>query len=156
MAAKQAQDLTEKTLRVVETRSVAQGIAALLALNPEAGLDDNAAAMEEARQAVRTVEVTRAVRSASIGGVAVSEGQIIAIVDDELKLAAETAEDAVLEALAGLDEAGATIVTLYYGADTSPAEAQALGQRVAQRFPEYEVEVVSGGQPHYYYIVSVE
>jgi DAK2 domain fusion protein YloV len=156
MAAKQAQDLTEKTLRVVETRSVAQGIAALLALNPEAGLDDNAAAMEEARQAVRTVEVTRAVRSASIGGVAVSEGQIIAIVDDELKLAAETTEDAVLDALAGLDAAGATIVTLYYGADTSPAEAEALGQRVGQRFPEYEVEVVSGGQPHYYYIVSVE
>jgi dihydroxyacetone kinase-like predicted kinase len=112
--------------------------------------------MEEARQGVRTVEVCRAVRSVSLGGVAVSEGQIIAIVDDELKLAAATAADAVVEALAGLDVEGATIVTLYYGADTAAAEAEALGERVRQQFPQYEVEVLSGGQPHYYYIVSLE
>ncbi len=156
MAAKQAEELTEKRLRVVETRSVPQGIAALLALNQDADLEANVTAMEEARRGVRTVEVCRAVRSTSVGGVKVREGQIIAVVDDELKLAAETAEEGALRALEGLEAEGASLVTLYYGADTKQAEAESLGDRVREAFPQYEVEVVHGGQPHYNYIVSVE
>jgi hypothetical protein len=156
MAAKQAEELTEKRLRVVETRSLPQGIAALLALNQDADLEANVAAMEEARHGVRTVEVCRAVRSTSVGGVKVREGQVIAVVDDELKLAAETAEEGVLQALEGLEAEGASLVTLYYGADTKQAIAESLGERVRETFPRYEVEVVHGGQPHYNYIVSVE
>ncbi|MCH7835754.1 MAG: DAK2 domain-containing protein [Chloroflexi bacterium] len=156
MAAKQAEGLTEKRLRVVETRSLPQGIAALLALNQDTDLEANVTAMEEARQGVRTVEVCRAVRSTSIGGVKVREGQVIAVVDDELKLAAETAEEGVLQALEGLEAEGASLVTLYYGADTKQAIAESLGARVREAFPRYEVEVVHGGQPHYDYIVSVE
>ncbi|MEX0800485.1 MAG: DAK2 domain-containing protein [Dehalococcoidia bacterium] len=156
LAAQQAVDLTQKRLRVVETRSIPQGIAALLAVNPEGDADSNAAAMEEARQGVVTVEVCRAARSTSVGGVKVAEGQIIAIVDDELKLAAETAEEGVLQALAGLGEDGGSLVTLYYGADTAQGDAEALGERVRESLPRFEVEVVFGGQPHYDYIVSVE
>jgi dihydroxyacetone kinase-like predicted kinase len=112
MAAKQAEGLTQKRLRVVEARSIAQGIAALLALNQDVDLETNVAGMEEARHDITTVEVCRAVRSTSVGGVNVSQGQIIAVVDDELKLAADTAEDGVLRALEGVavlrggDEAG--------------------------------------------------
>ena len=156
MAAKQAEGLTQKRLRVVETRSIPQGIAALLALNQDAELEANVTAMEEARQGVLTLEVCRAVRSTSIGGVKVNDGQIIAIVDDELKLAAETAEEGVLRALEGVEAEGASLVTLYYGADTNQAEAESLGERVKQVFPQYDVEVVHGGQPHYNYIASVE
>ncbi len=156
MAAKQAEELTQKRLRVVETRSIPQGIAALLALNQDAELEANVTAMEEARQGVLTLEVCRAVRSTSIGGVKVREGQIIAIVDDELKLAAETAEEGVLRALEGVEAEGVSLVTLYYGADTKQAEAESLGERVTQEFPQYDVEVVHGGQPHYNYIASVE
>ena len=156
MAAKQAEELTQKRLRVVETRSIPQGIAALLALNQDADLETNLAAMEEARQGVRTVEVCRAVRSTSIAGVEVREGQIIAIVDDELKLAAETAEEGVLRALEGVEAVGASLVTLYYGADTKQAQAESLADRVREALPQYEAEVVYGGQPHYNYIVSVE
>ena len=156
MAAKQAEELTQKRLRVVETRSIPQGIAALLALNQDAELEANVAAMEEAGQGVFTLEVCRAVRSTSIGGVKVHEGQIIAIVDDELKLAAETAEEGVLRALEDIEAEGASLVTLYYGADTKQAEAESLGERVKQAFPQYDVEVVCGGQPHYNYIASVE
>ena len=156
MAAKQAEELTQKRLRVVETRSIPQGIAALLALNQEAELEANVTAMEEAGQGVLTLEVCRAVRSTSIGGVKVREGQIIAIVDDELKLAAETAEEGVLRALEGVEAEGVSLVTLYYGADTKQAEAESLGKRVKQVFPQYDVEVVHGGQPHYNYIASVE
>ena len=156
MAARQAEELTQKRLRVVETRSIPQGIAALLALNQDAELEANVTAMEEAGQGVLTLEVCRAVRSTSIGGVKVREGQIIAIVDDELKLAAETAEEGVLHALEGVEAEGVSLVTLYYGADTKQAEAESLGERVKQAFPQYDVEVVCGGQPHYNYIASVE
>jgi len=156
MAAKQAEELTKKRLRVVETRSVAQGIAALLALNQDEELEANVEAMEEARLGVRTIEVCRAVRSTSVRGVKVREGQIIAIVDDELRLAAETAEEGVLRALEGVEAQGASLVTLYYGADTKQEDAESLSGRLREAFPGYDVEVVYGGQPHYNYIVSLE
>ncbi len=156
MAAEQAKELTQKRLEVVPTRSVPQGIAALLALNPDADLASNLEAMEAARQGVRTVEVCRAVRSTSIGGVKVGQGQIIAVVDDELELAADTAEEAVKAALVGLPMDAASLVTLYYGADTSRPEAEALAEELRQLYPRHEVEVVLGGQPHYNYIVSLE
>ncbi len=156
MAAKQAVELAEKRLRVVETRSIPQGIAALLALNQDHDLEANVEAMEEALSGVQEVEVCRAVRSTSVGGVKVREGQIIAIVNDELKLAAETAEEGVLQALEGLEAGGASLITLYYGADTRQTQAESLGDRIREAFPKYDVEVVYGGQPHYDYIVSVE
>jgi DAK2 domain fusion protein YloV len=156
MAAQQAQELARKRLRVVETRSIPQGIAALLALNQDHNLEANVVAMEEARSGVRTVEVCRAVRSTSVGGVKVREGQIIAIVDDELKLAAETAEEGVQRALEGVEVEGASLVTLYYGADTGQGQAESLAERIRETFPQYDVEVVFGGQAHYNYIVSLE
>ncbi len=156
MAARQAVELTEKRLRVVETRSIPQGVAALLALNQDHELEANLEAMEEARSGVHAVEVCRAVRSTSVGGVKVREGQIIAIVDDELKLAAETAEEGALRALEGMEAEGASLVTLYYGADRQQAEAESLEGRIREALPQYDVEVVYGGQPHYNYIISVE
>jgi hypothetical protein len=156
MAAKQAEELSQKRLRVVETRSIPQGIAAVLALNQETDLDENVAAMEEAREGVHTVEVCRAVRSTTVGGVKVREGQIIAIVDDELKLAAESAEAGALRALEGIETGGASLVTLYNGSDTKEADADLLAEQIREALPQYEVEVVHGGQPHYNYIISIE
>jgi hypothetical protein len=91
-----------------------------------------------------------------VRGVKVREGQIIAIVDDELRLAAETAEEGVLRALEGVEAEGASLVTLYYGADTKQEGAESLSVRLRETFPGYDVEVVYGGQPHYNYIVSLE
>jgi hypothetical protein len=156
MAAQQAVGLTKKHLTVVPTRSMPQGIAALLAMSPEEGLEENAQAMEEGRQLVRTVEVTRAVRTTSIGGVKVEEGQYIAIVDDELKLSAASPEQAALQALEALAGGGTSLVTLYYGADTDEVHAKALAEHLCERLAGYEVEVVYGGQPHYDYVISVE
>ena len=156
MAAQQAVELTSKRLRVVPTRSIPQGIAALLVLNQDSDLETNAQAMDEARQGVRTVEVTRAVRSTVLKGVKVREGQIIAIVDDELKLAAQSAEEAAMQSLEELTGDGTSLIALYYGADTTEAQAQALAEELRQRYAGHEVEVVFGGQPHYNYIISVE
>jgi len=156
LAAEQARDLTEKRLHVIGTRSMPQGIAALLAVSPaEPDVEANARAMEEARETVRTIEVTRAVRSTSLSGVRVSQGDVIAIVDDELKLAAPSPDDAVIQAIEGLNGQG-SLITLYNGAETAEAPAHALAGKIRQQFPSYEVEVVFGGQPHYDYIVSVE
>jgi len=139
----------------VKSRSVPQGIAALLAFNFEHGVDENESDMTEALPSVRTVEVTRAVRSTSIGGVKVEEGQIIAIVDDVLKLAAGSADEAALEALG--DIAGeSALITIYYGAETAWEQADALASRVRGKFPTAEVDVHFGGQPHFDYILSVE
>ncbi len=156
MAAQQAVDLTKKALKVVPTRSMPQGIAALLALNQDADLDSNVRAMDEAGRGVRTVEVCRAVRSTSLRGVKVAEGQIIAIVDDELKLAAKSAEEAVVRALEDLPGRDTSLITLYYGADTLQHDAEALADDLRERYSDHEVEVVFGGQPHYPYLVSVE
>lgn len=156
MAAQQAVGLTKKNLVVVPTRSMPQGIAALLAMNPEEGLDDNAQAMDEARQLVRTVEVTRAVRSTSVGGIKVEAGDCIAILDDELKLSAATPEMAALQAVEDVTEGGTSLVTLYYGAGTSKSQATTLADDLRKRLVGHEVEVVYGGQPHYNYVISVE
>jgi len=156
LAAEQAIGLTKKRLRVVRSRSIPQGIAALLAMNPEEGLDANAGAMEQATQSVRTVEVTRAVRSTTLRGVKVAKGQVIAIVDDELKLAAESPEEAALRALEPIATGETSLITLYYGADTSGAQAEALSEQLRRRFAGHQVEAVYGGQPHYSYIVSLE
>ena len=156
LAAQQARGLTKKRLHVIGSRSMPQGIAALLAMNPEEmDARANVEAMEEACGNVRTIEVTRAVRSTSIGGVKVYEGDVIAIVDDELKLAAPSPEEAIVQALEGLGGEG-SLVTLYYGGESNPSGAQTLARNIRDRFSSYEVEVVDGGQPHYDYIVSLE
>jgi DAK2 domain fusion protein YloV len=156
MAAQQAAGLAAKRCQVMPTRSMPQGLAALLAMNPEEGADQNLPEMQAAAQAVHTIEVTRAVRSTSIGGVRVEEGDVIAIVDDELRLTAATPEDAVEEAVAGAAGGGTSLITLYWGAGSDEQSAAALAERLRGRFPDHEVEVVFGGQPHYHYIVSVE
>lgn len=156
LAAQQARDLTQKRLHVIGTRSMPQGIAALLAVNPEEDVEASVEAMEQACGTIRTIEVTRAVRSTSLSGVRVNEGEVIAIVDDELKLAAPSAEEAVIQALSDLPEGAGTLATLYYGAETAASAAEALGQRLRQRFTGLEVQVVDGGQRQYDYIVSVE
>lgn len=153
--AEQAAKLAKRPVHVVGTRSVPQGIAALLAVNPDATPKENVEAMNAALSGVRTIEVTRAARGVSIGGVAVSPEQPIALIDDALTDAASTAEDAALAALARV-EADRALVTLFLGRNTEPERGEALAARVRERFSEAEVEVRPGGQPFYDYVISVE
>jgi DAK2 domain fusion protein YloV len=156
LAAQQAVALTKKQARVVPSRSVPQGIAAVLAVNPDDAFDENVRAMEDAIARVRTIEITRAVRSTSIAGVKVEEGQSIAIVDDALKLAAASPEEAAMRALKDVVGDESSLITMYYGGDTDEATATRLGYTIREEFHDHEVEVVFGGQPHYDYIISVE
>jgi hypothetical protein len=155
-AASQIQPLTSKRVKVIPTRNIPQGIAAVLAFDYEMNAEENAQAMEEAASKVKAIEITRAMRGTRLNGLEIRKGQFIAILNDEDLIArADKIRDVILEALgkAGAEEAG--IVTVYYGADIKEGEAQAIAQEIRDRY-HTEVEVVYGGQPHYNYIISLE
>jgi DAK2 domain fusion protein YloV len=155
-AASQVQSLTSKKVKVVPTRNIPQGIAALLAFGYDMNLEKNARAMEKAVSNVQAIEVTRAVRETHLNGLEIRKGQFIALLNDEdLIASADKPGDVILEALgkAGVEKAG--IVTVYYGAEINGAEAQEIAQEIRDRY-HTEVEVIYGGQPHYDYIISLE
>ena len=143
-------------VHIVASRSVPQGVAALLAYNPVWGLADNLAAMAGAVSGVVTIEVTRAVRDSSVDGVTVRQGDYIALVDDRLALSAGSAEDALEGALALAGPGGDAVVTVYRGADADGGAAELCAAALGAGFPGVEVEWVYGGQPHYHYLASVE
>ncbi len=157
LAASQVHSLTSKEVTVVPTRTMPQGIAAIIAFNYEGGLEENVRAMEEVIATVKTVEITKAARSTQIKGLKVKKGQAIAIIDDENLVAAGDNMTEVL--FQAIDKAGiksAEVVTLYYGANVEAPQAEQVTQEIRKKYPEKQVEMVSGGQPHYYYIVSLE
>jgi len=156
LAARQAQELSRKEVAVVPTRSIPQGVAALLAFNHQAGLEENVAAMERAAGEVHTGEVTTATRDASLNGVQVRQGQIIGLQDDQLVVSGDTVDEVVEALLDRMGVADLEIVTLYYGADVRQEEAEALAARLQEKYPDQSFEVVYGGQPHYFYILSAE
>lgn len=157
MASQQAQGLVEgKTVAVVPSKSVPQGISALLALNPHADLARNAQTMTAALGHVQTGEVTIAVQDAFFDGIEVRAGDVIGLLNDRLT-AKGNDSDAVVEDLLG--QMGVTdleIVTLYYGQPVATDEAKALQARLSKLFPDQEIEIVNGGQPFYHYIISAE
>lgn len=156
LAASQAAHLTDRKIHVIPTRTFPQGVAALMAFDPDRSAADNEKAMTEAISEIKTIEVTRAVRDATVGGVKVEAGRYIAIIDGELSLAEESAEEAVMAGLDRSVDGAASVVTIYWGGDASEALAVDLAERIRGGFPEVEVETARGGQPLYPYIVAVE
>lgn len=156
LAAEQVSTLTTKRVAVVPTRSVPQGIAALAAFNFDADLDANVAAMTDVANSVHAGEVTRAVRTATIEGVSVTEGQVIGLVDGKLCCAGETVEAVLRAVLARADADQAELITLYRGADVDEAAGNAMVESLSSHYPDAAFELVDGGQPHYDYLLSVE
>ncbi|MBA7593561.1 hypothetical protein ES703_00490 [subsurface metagenome] len=156
LAAEQARELSEKKVEVVATESIPQGIAALLAFDCEADFEANIRAMDRARGALRTVEITRAVRKAKFGDLVMAKGQPIGFLDDQLVAAADSMFQVIDEVLGKIDLEQSELITLYYGADTEDAEAEKIAEALRQKYPQLEVEVIYGGQPHYNYILSLE
>jgi DAK2 domain fusion protein YloV len=156
LAAEAARDLSAKQVAVVHSRSIPQGIAAMMCLRPEAGVESNVEAMERSLALVKTGEITRATRSVELDGVDVKEGEIIGLVDGRLRSSGPD-EDAVLdEVLEEMGVADSGIVTVYYGADIAIEQAAGLAEHIRARYPDVEVEVVEGGQAHYFYILGAE
>jgi hypothetical protein len=156
LTANQVHSLTTKAIEVVPTVTIPQGVAALLAFDYEADFETNARRMEEAKSGVKSIEITRAVRPARIGEFSIKEKQAIGFLDGELVAVGDNADDVLNEVLAKLDLDNAEVITIYYGTDTEPAEAEQVSASIHEQHPQLQVEAVRGGQPHYNYIVSVE
>ena len=149
-------------LHVIPSRTIPQGVASLLAFNPEGdpGLDN----MVRAIETVKTVEVTTAVRQSTVGGLAVKKGQFIGILDGEIVAATDSALSALRQALLMAKEAGSTqgetprheLLTLYWGEDADEKQARDVAEQLRNTIPVAEVEVVYGGQQDYPYIASLE
>jgi uncharacterized protein len=140
---------------VVATRNLPQGISALLALEPDATLDDNCARMRSAIEHVHALEVTRAVRDSTSNGHDIKEGDVLGILDDEIREVGAD-EGSVIGAVVGASALTPELVTVYRGGDVTVAEADELVGALRSRFPETEFELHDGGQEHYSYVLSLE
>jgi DAK2 domain fusion protein YloV len=156
LAAQQTRQLTDKHVFVVASRTVPQGIAAMLALNYQTDAESNARSMEQALNNVQTAEITRAVRSVQINGMAVTEGAIIGLLNGDLTATGDDMQLVIDQMLAQMKAGEAEIITIYHGVEVTPAEAQALAEHIREAYPGPEVEVIEGGQPYYHYILSAE
>lgn len=156
MAAKQVGELTDKDVRVVETRSVPQGIAALLAFTPEEPLDENVVAMEHARKKIKSGQVTFAVCDSKVGGQDIRENDIIGIYEEEIAVVGQDVNRVVKDLLFKMADENAEIITLYSGEAVDGEAAALLRDELTLMFNGKEVELYDGGQPFYYYIISVE
>ncbi len=154
--ARQVCDLTKKKVAVVPSKTVMQGVSALVAFNFESDLETNVRVMTEALGGVRTGQIATAVRSMQYKDLIVREGQIIGFVDGELTVAEDTIESALSRLLEKMDISNAEILTAYFGEDIDRATAEETFKPIRDQYPHLEVEVIFGGQPHYHYLISVE
>lgn len=156
LTANQVHSLTKKTIEVVPTETIPQGVAALLAFDYEANLNTNTQIMKKAASAVRSVEITRATRSTRIGDLKIKKKQPIGILDGDLVAVGDSNLDVINRVLDRLELDKSEVVTIYYGADTELTEAEQVNASIREMYPQLQVEVVQGSQPHYNYIISVE
>ena len=157
LTAAQIKELTKKQVEIIPSRTLPQGITALLTFNYESTMEENVQAMTKAIKSVKSVEITTAARSTQINGMKIKQGQIIGIIDDsELVACGDDVRSVLMDSLTkgGIDSA--ELVTLYYGADTKERDAEKAAQMLREKYPGKQIEVVKGGQPHYFYIVSLE
>lgn len=157
MAANQARDLTEdKEIIVIPSKTVPQGITALVNFIPDLTPEENLENMTAEMERVQTAQITYAVRNTSVDGMEIHEGDIMAIGDHGM-LAVDTsvlgAAKAALEAMLNEDS---ELVTIYYGSDVTEADAEAFRKQAEEEFPDKEIELQYGGQPIYYYMISAE
>lgn len=156
MAAKAAVELTVKRAAVIPSRSVPQGLAAIMRLIPDGDFDSVIADMTTALDDVETGEITFATRSVEIDGVVVQEGEFIALLNDKLVIAASSLEEACLGLLKIAHANHFELITLFYGADVPKKEVFRIADKIRSTYSEQEIEVQEGRQPHYHFIISVE
>jgi DAK2 domain fusion protein YloV len=156
MAANQAKDVTVKNVQVVPSRTIPQGLSAMLALNPDGDLEAVAEKMNKSLALVKTGEITIATRSVDIDGVNVEQGQVISLLDGKLVCSARSVEEGCMCLLEKANAKDHELITLFYGEDLTATDANRISDKVRESYPGQEIEVQDGGQPHYQFIISVE
>ena len=156
MAANQAKELSDKNIVVIPTKNVAQAFATLVTFDADADIDENEANMMEALSTVKSGQITYAVRDTVINDVEVKEGNIIGIAEGKLLSAGDKVDEITTDLVEKLVDEDSAIITLFYGEDTSKEDAEALRDALEEKFEDIDVELHYGGQPLYYYLISVE
>jgi DAK2 domain fusion protein YloV len=156
MAARQTTGLTKKRVAVVPTDTIPQGMAALIAYNFVGTLEENVEAMQEAASQVETGEITRAVRDARVNDIDVKSGSFIGLHNNALVTTGPDPEEVAWDLLERMGAAKRELITIYWGSDVTASDAEAFCDKVQERYPTGEVELVNGGQPFYEYIISAE
>ncbi|MBR0409997.1 MAG: DAK2 domain-containing protein [Eubacterium sp.] len=157
LAAEQARDLTEdKNIIVLPTKTIPQGIAAMIGYMPDVSVEENKEAMMEACGEVRTGQITYAVRDTSVNGLEIHDGDIMGINDDGISVVGKDVDETALELIGSMIDEDTELVTIYYGDDSTEERAETIGDRIQDQYENVEVEISFGGQPIYYYLISVE
>ena len=157
LAASQAAELSDDVnVVVLPTKNVAMGIGAAIAFNPEGDVEENRESMTAAAEQVKTGQITFAVRDTVFEDKEIKEGDIIGIHNGRIETVGQSIHDIALDLVGHVVEEGDSLITIYYGQDTSEEDANALGEEVSAMFEDMDVEVQYGGRPLYYYLISAE
>jgi len=156
MAAQSAATMTVKKVAVIPTNTVPQGLNAMLRLNPDGEFDQVVKEMTQALEDVDTGEITIATRTVEINGIDVHEGEVIAIFNGNVVLAAHSIEEACLRLLENAKAEDRERITLFYGNNISKNEVNLIVDKVRSMYPNHEIELHEGGQPHYQFIIAIE
>lgn len=157
LAAYQARDLTEdKNIVVIPAKTIPQGISAMIAYVPEKTVEENTAEMMEAIENVKTGQVTYAVRDTRIDDQDIHEGDIMGIGDKGILAVGQDIQDVAVEMTGKMTDEDSELISIYYGAEVTEADAEEVSSRLEELYPDYDIEINYGGQPIYYYVISVE
>ena len=155
-AANQAAELSSKDVRVIPTKNVAMGIAAAIAFQNDNDPDQNMQKMNEAAQHVKTAMVTYAIRDSEYNGIEIKQGDIIGLHNGQIEFSGHSVRDVVLDMMKEIITEEDELITVYYGADVSEEDAKSIAEEIESQYEDCDVEYHNGGQPLYYYLISVE
>lgn len=156
MAAKQAKDISDKNVVVIPTKSVPQGVTAVITLNPDLASEENEDAMNKAISKVKTGQVTYAVRDTQFNDVEIKQGNILGIFNGKLVNAGDDLNSVVKELLDNMMDDDSELITIFYGNGIKEEETLEIQDHISVKYPGCDISVNYGGQPLYYYIISVE
>lgn len=156
LSAEQARDISNREIIVIPSKSVPQGIAAMLAFNEEASKEENEKNMIEAIGSVVDASVTYAVRDTTIAGKEIHKDDIIGIASKDIISSGKTVFDVVTETVDKLMDEDISLVTLFYGEDVKEEDAEEVREAIEEKYPDIDIDVIKGDQPIYYYIISLE
>ena len=155
-AANQAAKMSKRDVRVVPTKNVAMGIASAIAFQEDQDPDYNLSHMAEAAEHVKTATVTYAIRDSEYNGINIKEGDIIGLHNGQIEFSGDSIEEVALETMKSVVTDEDELIAVYYGSDVNEKDAEALASRLSEEYPNCDVEFHNGGQPLYYYLISVE
>ena len=157
MAANQARELVqEKNIIVIPTKTVPQGISAIISYDPDKTIEENQKAMNDVIATVKTCEITYAIRDTTIDEREIHQGDIMAVGDSGMLAVGRNIQETALEAVTSMMTDDAALISIYYGKEFSEENANRIARELTSRYPDCDVEVNNGGQPVYYCIISVE